>query len=60
MTERQAVDKMLSAVDFLTLKQQHALQVALTHAPDEDVKAIGKFLSAYLRAETDELAARQL
>jgi hypothetical protein len=60
MTNRQAVEKMLLTVDFLTLKQQHAMQSALSGATDDDITAMGAFLAAYLRAEKRELTAREL
>lgn len=60
MTNRQAVEKLLLTVDFLTLKQQHAIQLALENATDNDMNALGKFLAAYLKAEKRELQAREL
>ncbi|MDQ5952183.1 MAG: hypothetical protein QG626_310 [Patescibacteria group bacterium] len=51
---------MLLTVDFLTLKQQHAMQLALSGATDDDITAMGAFLAAYLRAEKRELTAREL
>lgn len=60
MTNRQAVETMLRTVDFLTLKQRNALRSALADAREEDIHAIGKFLAAYLKAETQEMVARQL
>lgn len=58
MTDRQAVEKMITNVDFLTLKQQTAMKAALASVSDDDIHAIGTFLAAYLKAEAKELEKR--
>ena len=59
MTERQALETLIQACDWLSLKEQRQLIEILDTITPEEQRSMGKFLATTLKTEAHDLEQQQ-